>query len=128
MTGEEVLKLQTIFRNRELELSDVINKSMEIISEITTYTSIVLGTSSSINKLKRVEVVPINDNTVIAIVITDKGNVENKTITLSTSISIEEIKKTVDLNKIVKKVKVIWLVWRNGRSVRTRGVYEIKLN
>jgi heat-inducible transcriptional repressor len=97
MTGEEVLKLQTIFRNRELELSDVINKSMEIISEITAYTSIVLGNSSSLNKLKRVEAVPINDNNIIAIVITDKGHVENKTIELSNSISIDEIKKTVDL-------------------------------
>jgi heat-inducible transcriptional repressor len=97
MSNMEVLKLQTIFRNKELELSDVINKSMEIISEITTYTSIVLGNSSSANKLNRVEVVPINENNVIAIVITDKGHVENKIITLAKSISIDEIKKTVDL-------------------------------
>src|SRR5574344_2353325 len=43
LTGEEVLTLQTILNNHSLELSDVITKSMEIISEMTNYTSLVLG-------------------------------------------------------------------------------------
>lgn len=97
MTGEDILKLQTIFLNQELELSDAITKSMEIVSEITAYTSIVLGNNSLSNKLKRVEVVPINDVDLIAIVITDKGHVENKPISIGKNISIEEVKKMVDL-------------------------------
>ncbi len=97
MTGEDMLKLQTIFHNNDLVLNDAINKSMEIISEMTTYTSIVLGKSSSSNKLKRVEIVPLNENNLIAIVITDKGHVENKNITINNNISIDDIKKTVDL-------------------------------
>ena len=43
MTGEDVLKLQTIFHNKSLILSDAIEKSLELIAEITNYTSIVLG-------------------------------------------------------------------------------------
>ena len=38
--GEEVFKLQTIFNNTQLELSDVLSKSLEIISDMTSYTSI----------------------------------------------------------------------------------------
>ena len=97
LTGEEVLTLQTILNNRSLELSDVITKSMEIISEMTNYTSLVLGNTSSINRLKRVETVPINESTIIAIVITDKGHIENKTINIDENISADEIKKMVDL-------------------------------
>lgn len=97
MTGEDVLKLQTIFRNNELDLSDAITKSMEIISEITEYTSVILGSTSSLNKLKRVEVIPLNDGELTAIVITDKGHVENKNISIGNKISINEVKKTVDL-------------------------------
>jgi heat-inducible transcriptional repressor len=97
MTGEDVLKLQKIFKNSELVLSDAITKSMEIISEMTAYTSVVLGSTSSNNKLKRVEVVPITETELIAIVITDKGHVENKSITIGNNISIDEIKKMVDL-------------------------------
>lgn len=102
MTGEDVLKLQTIFNNRGLILSDAITKSMEIISEITNCTSVVLGTSSRYNKLKQVEVVPIDINKVIAIVITDKGYVEHKELNIDDNVKVEEIKKVVDLiNKLL---------------------------
>ncbi len=97
LTGEEVLTLQTIINNNSLELSDAITKSMEIISELTNYTSLVLGSSSNENRLKKVEVVPISETTLIAIVITDKGHIENKTISIGENISIEEIRKMVDL-------------------------------
>ena len=75
LTGEDVLTLQTIFSNKSLQLSDAIVKSMEIISDLTNYTSIVLGKSSNENRISKVEVVPINDSTIVAIVITDKGHV-----------------------------------------------------
>ena len=97
LTGEEVLTLQTILSNQSLELSDAITKSMEIISELTNYTSLVLGSSISDNRLKKVEVVPISDNSVIAIIITDKGHIENKTIAINENISVDEIRKMVDL-------------------------------
>lgn len=97
LTGEEVLTLQNILSNQSLELSDAITKSMEIISELTNYTSLVLGTSISDNRLKKVEVVPITDNSVIAIIITDKGHIENKTIAINDNISVEEIRKMVEL-------------------------------
>jgi len=53
LTGEEVLTLQTILGNQSLELSDAITLSMEIISEMTNYTSLVLGTSSLDNRLRK---------------------------------------------------------------------------
>jgi len=102
MTGEDMLKLQTIFRNNSLDLSDTIKKSIELISEITNYTSIVLGKSSKDNKLKKVEVVPLNDNNILTIVITDKGHVEHKNLFLPETISIDEVRKTVELiNKLI---------------------------
>lgn len=101
MTGEDVLKLQTIFDNKQLVLSDVIKRSMEIISEITNCTSVVLGASSKENNLKEVQAVPLNDNKVIAIVITDKGHVEHKELNVG-NVSTSEIKKVVELiNKLL---------------------------
>lgn len=102
MTGEDMLKLQTIFKNNSLDISDTIKKSIELISEVTNYTSVVLGKSSSENKLKKVEVVPLNDNDILTIVITDKGYVEHKKLSLPKTISLEEVKKTVELiNKLI---------------------------
>lgn len=102
MTGEDMLKLQTIFKNNSLDLNDTIKKSIEIVSEITNYTAIVLGSSSKENRLKKVEVVPLEDNRVLSIVITDRGIVQHKILNLPDMVSNEDVKKTVELiNKLV---------------------------
>ena len=102
MTGEDMLKLQTIFHNNSLDISDTIKKSIEIISEITNYTTIVLGNNSKDNRLKKVEIVPLDENRVLTIVITDKGYVEHKNLVLPDNIEVEEVRKTVELiNKLV---------------------------
>lgn len=102
MTGEDMLKLQTIFKNNTLVLSDAIKKSIEIVTEITNYTSVVLGNTSSINRLKKVEVVPLGDNKIITMIITDKGHVEHKMMIIPSNISSLEVKQTVDLiNKLL---------------------------
>src|SRR5574344_1555802 len=66
LSGEDMLKLQTIFHNGSLALSDTIIKSMEIISELTNYTTVILGSSSKENKVSKVEAVPLNDNQLLA--------------------------------------------------------------
>lgn len=102
LTGEDVLKLQTVFHNKSLVLNDVVLKSMEIISDLTNYTSIVLGTSSKENRISKVEVVPIDEFNMVTIIITDKGHVEHKNIQIEEKISMKEIKQTVDLiNKFI---------------------------
>lgn len=102
LNGEEMLKLQQIFKNHSLMLSDAITQSMEIISELTSYTSVVLGSSSKENRVQKVEVVPIDETKLIAIVITDRGHVEHKNIVLPQLVDVLEIKQTVDLiNKLV---------------------------
>ena len=102
LNGEEMLKLQTIFKNNSLVLSDAIERSMEIISELTSYTSIVLGKQSSNNKVSKVEVVPVTDTHLIALVVTDKGHVEHRDVIMSDSVDMKEIQKTVEIiNKMV---------------------------
>ena len=119
MTGEDMLKLQTIFQNQSLALSDTIKISIEIVSEITNYTSIVLGTNAKVNKLKQVEIVPLEENKILTIVITDKGVVEHKILYLPNSISTLEVRKTVELiNKL--------LIGTPINEVSVKLEYEIK--
>ena len=102
LNGEDMLRLQTIVNNSSLMLDDYISKSMEIVSEMTNLTAIVLGKSSKDNCVSKVEVVPINEHNLIAIVITDKGHVEHKNLTIKENVSMNDIKQTVDLiNKMI---------------------------
>ena len=101
LTGEDMLKLQTIFHNNSLMLSDAIEKSLELVAEITNYTSVVLGKTSDENKLKKVEVISLDQYKVLTMLITDKGYVEYKNLYLPDT-DIEEVIKTVNLiNKMI---------------------------
>lgn len=119
LTGEDVLKLQTIFKNNELELSDAINKTVEIISELTNYTSIMLGKSSLENTLKQVSIIPISNDKIVALVCTNKGIVENKQFMLDNPSEINEIVKT---SEIINKM----LVGTPINEVGKRLEFEIK--
>lgn len=101
MNGDDLLKLQIIHNNNKLELNSYLKKSLEIISELTDCTSIVLGSKSNENKLKKVEVLPLSDNSVIAIIVTDKGHVEHKNMVID-GVSIDDVQKTVEIiNKLL---------------------------
>lgn len=96
MNAEDMLKLQIVFRNQQLALSDVITKSLQVISDMTNYATVVLGSTSHENLLKQIEVVPIDDASMVVIIVTDKGHVEHKNIKLQ-DVSLDEVKKTVGL-------------------------------
>lgn len=116
LTGEDMLKLQTIFSNKDLEVSDAVTKCMEIISDLTNYTSVVLGKNSSDNLLKQINIVPISDDTVVAIVCTDKGIVENKQFKLPNETNLNELIKSGEMvskmlygtpvNKVAEKLEL----------------------
>ena len=96
MNAEDMLKLQIVFKNQQLALSDVITKSLQVISDMMNYTTVVLGSKSHENLLKQIEVIPIDDENMTVIIVTDKGHVEHKNIRLQ-DVSLDEVKKTVGL-------------------------------
>ncbi len=102
LTKKEVLTLQNIVNNKSMAVNDIILKSMEIVSELTSYAAVVLGSHSKDNLISKVEVVPIDENNLVAIVVTDKGNVEHKNIYIDTVVDLKDIKQTVELiNKLI---------------------------
>ncbi len=119
LSEKDANKLQTIFRNQGLALTDAMEACMEIISEITNYTSVVLGKSSNENALQQVSIIPLKNNEIVALVCTDKGVVQNKKFTLPKTISIQEVVKTCE---IINKM----LIGTPINEVSTRLEYEIK--
>ena len=97
INDEELNKLQIILDNKSLAASDAIVKCMEIISDITNYTTIVLGKESSNNTLKHISIVPIDEHKVVAVVVTNTGHVENKQSVIPNNISINEIVKACEI-------------------------------
>ena len=119
LSSNDAMKLQTIFRNQELSLSDSISATVEIISEIANYTSIILGKNSGENTLQQVSIIPLQNNKIVALVCTNEGVVQNKQFVIPPNISINEIVKTCE---IINKM----LVGTPIDEVSTRLEYEIK--
>ena len=119
LTGGDMLKLQTIVKNQDLVLSDTINKCMEIISDLTNYASIVLGNNASNNLLKQVSIIPIDNNKIVALVVSDKGVVENKQFNIPGNTDIKELIRT---SEIINKM----LIGTPISDVAKRLEFEIK--
>ena len=119
LTGEDMLKLQTIFSNHELKVSDAVTRCLEIISDLTNYTSVVLGRSSSDNLLRQLNIIALDNQKIVAIVCTDKGIVENKEFSLPEDIDAVEI---VKIGEMVNKM----LVGTPINKVAEKLEFEIK--
>ena len=75
---------------------------MEIIADLRNYTSVVLGTHSNDNMLQQVNIIPLDNNQVIALVCTNKGIVENKKFKVPENIFMGELVKTCEIiNKML---------------------------
>lgn len=119
LNGEEMLKLETIFSNTNLVLSDAIKECMEIISEITNYTSIVLGKDSEYNTLKQLNIIPIDDKKLVVLLVVSNGHVENKQVIVPDDIDIKEI---VRVSEIINK----HLIGTPIKDVSSKMEFEIK--
>lgn len=94
---KDVDSVRSIFAERIYELEKIVQRSAKILSELTNYTSIVLGPKVRENKLKRIQIVPLNKETAIAIIVTDTGHVENKMFHLPQGIDPSDIEKFVNI-------------------------------
>lgn len=90
-------QVANIFQDRNRSLNEIVRESCEILSELTNLTSVVLGPNAMEDCLQRITVVPIQNNRVTAIIITDQGHVENKAFEISDDISLEDLQNCVEI-------------------------------
>ncbi|KAF1298599.1 heat-inducible transcriptional repressor HrcA [Enterococcus sp. JM4C] len=79
------------------EINEIIRQSAEILSSLTSYTAFSLGPEIKERKLTGFRIVPLNDRQIIAIIVTDKGNVESQVFSIPTAISSADLEKMVQI-------------------------------
>lgn len=114
ISGSDMLKLQQIFSNQSLQLSDCIKLSLELVAGITEYAALKLGEASLDARVKEISSVPLNKDEIVMIIVTDKGFVEHKNVSIQ-GLDAIEIKKTIklisdlivgtELNKVLSKLE-----------------------
>lgn len=94
---KELHTLKTFFAEKLNAIEQIVQHAGTILSNMTNYTSILLGPEVFNTSLRHFQLLPLNENTAVAIIVTNTGQVENKTVSIPAGISILEIEHFVNL-------------------------------
>lgn len=97
LTDQEIELIKSIFVDRIYEFETIVKKSAQVLSDLTKYTAIVLGPEVKDNKLSRLQIVPLNEETAVAIIVTNTGHIENRIFTLPKNTNPSDIEKIVNI-------------------------------
>ncbi|MBU9722517.1 MULTISPECIES: heat-inducible transcriptional repressor HrcA [Bacillaceae] len=102
--------IQSVFQERFSEIEEVIQQSAKILSNLTSYTSIVLGPEVFESTLKQLQIIPISNEAAVAIIVTDTGHVENQTVAIPEGLNTHDLEKVVNIiNERLKGVPLVHL-------------------
>lgn len=90
-------QVATLFTDKNRSLNEIIQRSCEMLSELTHLTTVALGPNSSFERLQHITLVPLSSSTVTAIIVTDKGHVENRMFTITKQQSLDDLQSCVEI-------------------------------
>ena len=91
------LAIKTIFSDRRIGIDEAIKKSSEILSHMTNLTSVVLGPSGMKELLKKVELIPLNERSAMAVFETESGHTENRIFNFEDDVSLSDIENCTSI-------------------------------
>ncbi|WP_027091155.1 heat-inducible transcriptional repressor HrcA [Cohnella thermotolerans] len=94
---QDMLKIRSFFAEKMNMWEEVVGHAATILSQLTNYTSIVLGPEMFNTTLKHFQLVPINETSAVAIIVTSTGHVEHRTVAIPEGIGMDDIQKIVNL-------------------------------
>lgn len=90
---DEATKIKKAFELKITELDRLIEEVSSIISSLTSYTSVVISPEMKSDSIKHIELIFIDNYTILLLLITSTGIVKNKKIRVSNEVSQDFIKK-----------------------------------
>ncbi len=90
-------EIDDLFSDGIKKRDELIEQAMNLLSNMTNYTTIALGPKASSSRLKKIELVPLYSNVALLIIITNLGHVENKQITIPEDCSVDEMKRIIEI-------------------------------
>lgn len=109
--------LAQIFSDRRLGIDEAIRQSSEILSQMTNLTSVVLGPGSHHDILKSIQLIPLSENSAMAVFVTESGHAEHRIFNFEDQINIKDIEtctkifndrlKGTKLSEVIDKMESI---------------------
>jgi len=89
--------IDDLFSNKELKRDEAIKQALNLLSQLTNYTTIALGHNAYDSKVKKIELVPLYQNVCVLLIVTNFGHVESKQINIPKDTEIDEMKRIIEI-------------------------------
>lgn len=89
--------ISSIFDQGLVDFEQVVQEAVDVLSELTNYTSIILGPEVFEAKLKQLQIVQISKTSAVAILVTTNGHVEHRSFTIPEKITASDLEKLVNI-------------------------------
>ncbi|WP_423364490.1 heat-inducible transcriptional repressor HrcA [Mycoplasma sp. P36-A1] len=112
-------KLEAVFNNRKLEIEEVVKQSTKLIADMTSYTSIALGSDVHEELLEKIQVVPISNESIVIVIVTKSGRVQSKIFNIDSELDVEDLQRCVELmNKLLAGQKMSEVITRVNADIK----------
>ncbi|WP_291258624.1 heat-inducible transcriptional repressor HrcA [Fusobacterium sp.] len=102
LTKQERENIELAYENRVNELDTILQQTSTLLSKLTTYAGIAMEPAIIIERIRKVELVHIDDFMLVVIIVLDNRSVKTKKLVLTSPISREELANIAfELNKRV---------------------------
>ena len=115
VTDNDLVVIQNSLGSGFQKIDEIISHSADILSNLTSYTAFTLKPEQESVRLSGFRVVPLGNHKVIAILVTDSGEVENQSFTLPPDIDTDAMQAVIrmindqlvglPLSEVVKRLK-----------------------
>ena len=103
----DVTLIDELFSDHSMAKDDAIEHAMNLLSQLTNYTTIALGPTARNSRVKKIELVPVTDSLCVLLVITNLGHVESKHVTLPNDTDRDELMRIMEIfNEILYDVPI----------------------
>lgn len=97
MNEDDLGFVRSFVTEKMSQMEQVIQQAATVLSSLTNYTSILLGPELFNTSLKHFGLVPLNATSAVAIIVTNTGHVENRTITIPPELNMDDMQKVVNI-------------------------------
>lgn len=84
-----------IFNKHMISREEAIKESMSLVAELTNYATIVLGAQSHNSRIKKIQLVALDERRAVILIVTKDGYVESKKIYVPEEFNIRDVEKVV---------------------------------
>ena len=97
---EEKARIEEVYKNKLKQIDIILEETSKLLSKITSYAGIVVEPILNQEDLKKIELVHVDDYSLLAVLVTNNSFVKTRNLYLDEPVSEQDVK---DINKILSK-------------------------